>query len=469
MTKQTFSRRDFLQSSTLGLGWLAFSAIANGTSQATAATAATGRHFPSRAKRVIFLSMKGGPSHVDLLDYKPGLIKANGKTTDAAGKFGGAPLVGPVHPFSQQGESGLWMSNLMPHLARHADDLCIVNSMHTDIPNHSPAFVQLHTGSFQFVRPSLGAWTVYGLGSENENLPGFITLNPPADNGGVRNYGSAFLPSSTQGTRIGGSQLPALYAAFMKKEQTPGPPMKNIENDRLTRKEQRAQLDLIRGLNQRKLKRDVYQPQIEGMIESFELAFRMQAEVPDALDLRAESQATLDLYGIGQGSDAFARQCLLARRMAEAGVRFIEISSPVGWDHHALIKENLAKNCAQTDQPVAALLTDLKLRGMLDDTLVVWAGEFGRTPYMQGINGRDHNHKGFSIWMAGGGVKGGMNYGATDEIGYKAVENPMHIHDWHATMLHLLGIDHKRLTYNYGGRNFRLTETSGEVAKAIIA
>lgn len=469
MTKQAFSRRDFLQSSTLGLGWLAFSAIANGTSQATAATAATGRHFPPRAKRVIFLSMKGGPSHVDLLDYKPGLIKANGKTTDAAGKFGGAPLVGPVHPFSQQGESGLWMSNLMPHLARHADDLCIVNSMHTDIPNHSPAFVQLHTGSFQFVRPSLGAWTVYGLGSENENLPGFITLNPPADNGGVRNYGSAFLPSSTQGTRIGGSQLPALYAAFMKKEQTPGPPMKNIENDRLTRKEQRAQLDLIRGLNQRKLKRDVYQPQIEGMIESFELAFRMQAEVPDALDLRAESQATLDLYGIGQGSDAFARQCLLARRMAEAGVRFIEISSPVGWDHHALIKENLAKNCAQTDQPVAALLTDLKLRGMLDDTLVVWAGEFGRTPYMQGINGRDHNHKGFSIWMAGGGVKGGMNYGATDEIGYKAVENPMHIHDWHATMLHLLGIDHKRLTYNYGGRNFRLTETSGEVAKAIIA
>jgi hypothetical protein len=205
------------------------------------------------------------------------------------------------------------------------------------------------------------------------------------------------------------------------------------------------------------------------MIESFELAFRMQAEVPDALDLRAESQATLDLYGIGQGSDAFARQCLLARRMAEAGVRFIEISSPAGWDHHALIKENLAKNCAQTDQPVAALLTDLKLRGMLDDTLVVWAGEFGRTPYMQGINGRDHNHKGFSIWMAGGGVKGGMNYGATDEIGYKAVENPMHIHDWHATMLHLLGIDHKRLTYNYGGRNFRLTETSGEVAKAIVA
>ena len=465
MNPNPFSRRDFLQSSTLGLGWLAFSAIANGTPSG----AATGRHFPARAKRVIFLSMKGGPSHVDLLDYKPELIKADGKTTGLAAKFGGAPLVGPVHPFSQHGESGLWMTDLMPHLAKHADDLCIVNSMHTDIPNHSPAFVQMHTGSFQFVRPSLGAWTVYGLGTENENLPGFITLNPPADNGGARNYGSAFLPTICQGTRVGGSQLPALYAAFLKKEQAPGPPMKNIENGQLTRKEQRAQLDLIRGLNEHKLKKDVYQPQIEGMIESFELAFRMQAEVPEALDLLDESQSTLDLYGIGEGTDAFARQCLLARRMAEAGVRFIEISSPIGWDHHSLINENLAKNCGQTDRPVAALLTDLKQRNMLEDTLVVWAGEFGRTPYMQGINGRDHNHKGFSLWMAGGGVRGGMNYGATDEIGHKAVENPMHIHDWHATILHLLGIDHTRLTYNYGGRNFRLTETSGKVAKAILS
>ena len=462
MNLDPFSRRHFLQSSTLGLGWLAFSAIANSSSKALAAP---GLHFPARAKRVIFLSMKGGPSHVDLLDYKPDLIKSNGKSVD---KFGGAALVGPVHPFSQQGYSGLWMSDLMPHLAKHADDLCIINSMHTDIPNHSPAFVQMHTGSFQFVRPSLGAWTVYGLGTENENLPGFITLNPPADNGGARNYGSAFLPSITQGTRVGGSQLPGLYAAFLKKEQTPGPPMKNTENDSITRKEQRDQLDLIRGLNERKLQKDVYQPQIEGMIESFELAFRMQSEVPETLDLNGESQETLEMYGIGRGSDTFARQCLLARRMAEAGVRFIEISSPSDWDHHSLIDEGLAKNCALTDQPIGALLTDLKLRGMLNDTLVVWAGEFGRTPYMQGINGRDHNHRGFSIWMAGGGVKGGMNYGATDEIGYKAVEDPMHIHDWHATMLHLLGIDHKRLTYNYGGRDFRLTDTSGKVAEGIL-
>ncbi len=451
------TRRDFLQNSTLGLGWLAFSALAQKAQ-------AVGRHFPAKARRVIFLTMRGGPSHVDLFDYKPELIRANGEKHS-----GGAPLIGPVHPFSQKGESGLRMTDLMPRLAEHADDLCVINSMHTDLPNHAPAFVQMHTGSFQFVRPSLGAWTVYGLGTENENLPGFVTLNPPADNGGARNYGSAFLPSSTQGTRIGGSQLPGLYAALLKKEETPGPPMKNIGNDRLTTAEQRRQIDLIQGLNRHKLAKEIHQPQIEGMIESFELAFRMQSEVPDTLDLGVEPQSILDLYGIGQGKDAFARQCLLARRMAEAGVRFIEIASPVGWDHHTMLKKNLADNCGETDRPIAALLTDLKRRGMLRDTLVVWAGEFGRTPYMQGIDGRDHNHKGFSIWMAGGGVKGGVNYGATDEIGYKAVENPMHIHDWHATMLYLLGIDHKRLTYNYGGRDFRLTETEGKVAFGIVA
>lgn len=463
-------RRDFLRSSTLGLGWLAFSALAQKTAAAaTAAGGAPGPHFAPRAKRVIFLTMRGGPSHVDLFDYKPALLKANGKTVGETPKFGGAPLIGPVHPFSQRGKSGLWMTDFMPRLAEHADDLCVINSMHTDVPNHAPAFVQMHTGSFQFVRPSLGAWTLYGLGSANENLPGFVTLNPPADNGGARNYGSAFLPSMTQGTRIGGSQLPALYAAFLKKQETPGPPMKNISNEWLSRDEQRSQLDLLRGLNERKLAREGHQPRVEGMIESFELAFRMQTEVPGTLDLTQEPQSTLDLYGIGQGNDAFARQCLLARRMAEAGVRFIEIASPSDWDHHTMIRDNLAKTCGETDRAIAALLTDLKERGMLNDTLVVWAGEFGRTPYMQGIDGRDHNHKGFSIWMAGGGVKGGMNYGATDEIGYRAVKDPMHIHDWHATVLHLLGLDHKRLTYNYGGRDFRLTETAGKVAEKILA
>jgi len=327
----------------------------------------------------------------------------------------------------------------------------------------------MHTGSFQFVRPSLGAWTLYGLGTENAELPGFITLNPPADNGGAQNYGSAFLPAICQGTKIGGGQLPDLYAALLKRDEAPGPPMKNIANSSIPPHLQRAQLDLIRGLNEGKLARDVYNPEVEGAIESFELAFRMQAEVPEVLDLRSEPESVLKLYGIGQGKDQFARQCLLARRLAEAGVRFVEITSGVNWDHHNLLRDNLTKCCAATDRPIAALLTDLKSRGMLKDTLVVWAGEFGRTPYAQSGDGRDHNHKGYSIWMAGGGVKGGLTYGATDDIGYKAVVDPMHIHDWHATLLHLLGLDHTRLTFNYGGRNFRLTNVSGAVAHGIVA
>jgi hypothetical protein len=447
-----------------GVGWLAFAALA----QARSGLAAREPHFAPRAKRVIFLTMRGGPSHVDLFDYKPELIARNGKTASLGRDSSGAKLFGPVHPFAQFGQSGQWMTTLYPKLAKHADDLCIINSMHTDLPNHAQAFGQMHTGSFQFARPSIGAWTLYGLGTENENLPGFITLNPPADNGGAQNYGSAFLPAICQGTRIGGSQLPELYAALLKKDVVPGPPMKNIVSA-VPRELQRAQLDLIRGLNERKMEREGVLPEIEGAIASFELAFRMQSEIPDVLDLRSEPEHVLKLYGIGQGKDQFARQCLLARRMAEAGVRFIEIASPGNWDHHNRLRELLATNCAATDQPIAALLTDLKARGMLKDTLVVWAGEFGRTPYAQSGDGRDHNHKGYSIWMAGGGVKGGLRYGATDEVGYKAELNPMHIHDWHATILHLLGLDHTKLTFNYGGRNFRLTNVNGEVAKGIFA
>jgi len=448
-----------------GFGWLAFSALA----QAKSGIAAKAPHFAARAKRVIFLTMRGGPSHVDLFDHKPELIKRDGQTASLGRDSAGAKLFGPVYPLRQFGASGQWMTTLYPKLAQHADDLCIINSMHTDLPNHAQAFGQMHTGSFQFVRPSIGSWTLYGLGTENENLPGFITLNPPADNGGAQNYGSAFLPAICQGTRIGGSQLPELYAALMNKDAAPGPPMKNIANTDVPRDLQRAQIDLIRGLNERKLERDGFHPEIEGAIESFELAFRMQSEVPEVLDLRGEPLHILKLYGIGKGKDQFARQCLLARRMAEAGVRFIEIASPGNWDHHNRLRELLATNCASTDQPIAALLTDLKSRGMLKDTLVVWAGEFGRTPYAQSGDGRDHNHKGYSIWMAGGGVKGGLTHGATDEVGHKAALNPMHIHDWHATMLHLLGLDHTKLTYSYGGRNFRLTNIGGEVASGILA
>ena len=462
------SRRDALKSLSSGFGYLAFTALAHGAAAGSGATAAKTTHFAPRAKRVIFLCMRGGPSHVDLFDYKPELIKRSGEPASLSRDAVGAKLLGPVHPFKQHGKSGLWIADVYPQLAKHADDLCIINSMHTDLPNHAQAFGQMHTGSFQFVRPSLGAWTLYGLGTANANLPGFITLNPPADNGGARNYGSAFLPAACQGTKLGGGQLPDLYAALMKIDELPGPPMKNIANENLPRPLQRAQLDLIRGLNERKLAREPHQPEIEGAIESFELAFRMQDEVPGVLDMRSEPEHIRKLYGIGAGQDQFAKQCLLARRLAEAGVRFIEITSSVHWDHHNLLKDSLAKSCAATDQPIAALLTDLKQRDMLKDTLVIWAGEFGRTPYAQGFDGRDHNNKGYSIWMAGGGVRGGMAYGATDDFGHKAVTNPVHIHDWHATILHLLGLDHTKLTFNYGGRNFRLTNVYGNVVKDIF-
>ncbi|MEQ8786832.1 MAG: DUF1501 domain-containing protein [Pirellulaceae bacterium] len=476
------SRRTALKSLASGFGYLAFASLAHEAaakergeastaSDAKGALAAKSPHFAPRARRVIFLCMNGGPSHVDLFDYKPALNNNTGQATTIGRDRGGARLLGSPFKFRQHGESGLWMSEVMPHLAGQADELCVIRSMHTDLPNHSQAFLQMHTGSFQFVRPSVGAWTLYGLGSENQNLPGFVTINPPSDNGGARNYGSGFLPAVCQGTKIGGNRIPGFYAALLGKDQEPGPPLKNLENDLFSRDQQRRQLDLIRGLNAHKLERDVHHPEIEGAIESFELAFRMQDEVPGVLDLRDEPESIRKLYGVGEGlpTDRMARQCLMARRLAEAGVRFIEITAPTGWDHHFMIAEQLPKSCEATDQPVAALLADLKQRGLLDDTLVVWAGEFGRTPYGQSGSGRDHNNKGYTIWMAGGGVKGGHAHGATDEHGYQAVEQPVHIHDWHATVLHLLGLDHERLTFNYAGRDFRLTDVYGDVVKDILA
>lgn len=472
-----FSRRQALKSLSSGFGYLAFASLAQRASAGDTAPVSAGTlapkatHFPARAKRVIFLCMNGGPSHVDLFDYKPALNSQSGDATTIGRDRGGTKLLGSPFKFAQHGESGLWMSEVCPQLAKHADKLCVIRSMHTDLPNHSQAFTQMHTGSFQFVRPSVGAWTLYGLGSENENLPGFITLNPPADNGGARNYGSSFLPAICQGTKIGGNQIPAFYAALLGKDEEPGPPLKNIDNTRLSREQQRAQLNLIQSFDAAKLKRDVYHPEIEGAIESFELAFRMQDEVPEVLDLRTETEGTRNEYGIGQSlaTDRFGRQCLLARRLVEAGVRFVEITAPTSWDHHFQLKEKLTESCAITDRPVAALLADLEQRGMLEDTLVIWAGEFGRTPYGQSFSGRDHNNKGYTLWMAGGGVKGGLAYGATDEFGYEAVEQPVHIHDWHATVLHLLGLDHERLTFNYGGRDFRLTDVYGNVVKEVLA
>lgn len=457
----TFSRRAALKAASSGFGYLAFSALAAQENKNPLGVKAP--HFPAKAKRVIYLCMRGAPSHVDTFDYKPKLNEISGKDSD----FGGAYLGSPWE-FKQHGQSGLQISSLFPELSKQADDLCLLRGMHCDQPNHSQATAQTHTGSFQFVRPSMGAWTLYGLGTENQNLPGFIIMNPPP--GGAQNYGSSFLPAIYQGTPIGSSQRAGGGGMGRRGGgDTPeAPKFPNIENSKLDPELQRVQLDLLQGLNRRKLERDVHQPQVEGMIESLELAFRMQAEMPDVMDFSAESAATLAMYGIGETqTDDFGKQCLLARRMSEAGVRFIELSS-TGWDHHTNLKEEMEDHCAQVDKPIAALLKDLKQRDLLKDTLVIWGGEFGRTPHGQNGDGRDHNQKGYTTWMAGGGVKGGFSYGATDELGYEAVEGRMHIHDWHATILHLLGFDHEKLTYPYAGRDFRLTDVHGQVAKEIL-
>ncbi len=465
-----YSRRDALKSLWAGFGYTAFAGLA---AQAAAKEAAAKAgplspkdpHFAPRAKHVIFLCMNGGPSHVDTFDYKPELQASNGKSVANRGRGGYAKLLSSPWKFSQHGKSGLWISELFPETAKHADDICLVRSMQTDLPAHPQAFLQMHTGSFQFVRPSLGAWTLYGLGTENDNLPGFITLNPPLNNGGPQNFGSAFLPAIYQGTRIGAD---AGFGGGGRFGGGGDAKMPNISNSKLGRDGQRAQLDFIQTLNQERLYNDQVNPQVEGVIESYELAFRMQSEVPEVMDLSKETEATKKMYGIGSGNDSFARSCLLARCMVEAGVRFVEVGSG-GWDQHRNLKADLATRCDSVDQPAAALLADLKQRGLLKDTLVIWGGEFGRTPYAQGDDGRDHNNKGFTMWMAGGGVKGGLSYGSTDEYGAEAVENKVHIHDFHATILHLMGLDHEKLTYKYAGRDFRLTDVHGDVVKDILA
>lgn len=452
-----FSRRAALQTMSSGFGYLAFSALSTmAAEKAGNPLAPRAPHFTPRAKRVIFLAMQGGPSHVDTFDHKPQLTRDNGKPSSR----GNAALLGSPFEFAPRGQSGLMISSLFPHLAGHADDLCLINSMHTDLPNHPQATTQMHTGNFQFVRPSLGAWTLYGLGTENDSLPGFVTLAPP---NGAQNYGSAFLPAIYQGTPLG-REVRNRFA-----RGTSSAPMSNLSNPKLSSELQRVQLDFVNGLNRAKLAQEQHHPEVEGVIESFELAFRMQDEVPQVLDLSSEPESVKKLYGLDEEpTGAFARQCLSARRLAEAGVRFIQVNHG-NWDHHRNLKDGLERNCAEIDKPIAGLIADLKERDLLKDTLIVWAGEFGRTPHGQTGNGRDHNNKGYSIWMAGGGVKGGLRYGSTDDHGYQAVEDKMHIHDWHATILHLLGLDHERLTYRYAGRDFRLTDVHGSVAKGILA
>jgi hypothetical protein len=470
------TRRDFLKHTSNGFGYLALAALAQQDALRAVGTAGVGPlspknpHFAAKAKRVIFLCMQGGPSHVDTFDYKPKLQKDAGKgAPSAAGRYGKADLLASQWEFKKHGRSGLYVSSLFPNVAKHADELCVLNSMATDVPAHPQAFTQMHTGSTQFVRPSLGSWTVYGLGTTNENLPGYVTLSPPPQS--ARAFGSAFLPAVYQATKVGGAQLPGAFAQFAGRRGGSGsaPTVANIKNDRLSPDLQRTQLDLIQSLNKDQLKREGASDEIDGVIESYELAFRMQGEVPHVLDLSKETAATKALYGIDEGStDNFGKQCLMARKLVEAGVRFVEVSFG-NWDQHRNLKADLEKNCGAIDKPIDGLLTDLKQRGLLKDTLVIWGGEFGRTPHSQGDDGRDHNNKGFSMWMAGGGVKGGMNYGATDDYGYEAVINKMHIHDWHATVLHLMGLDHEKLTFKYAGRDFRLTDVYGTVAKEILA
>ena len=470
------SRRKFLQTTGCGFGWVALSAMCTEQAWATKNPLAPRvPHFTPRIRRVIFMWMDGGPSQVDMFDFKPRLLKESGETLPY--KLPGnrsmpgvvaSRLMGSISSFQHQGESGLLMTDMLPHLAGHADELCVLRGMQCDSEAHAPATMQLHTGATQLIRPSMGAWVAYGLGTENQNLPAFMTICPKlaGDNGSAQLFGNAFLPAAYQGTPLGGA------------EGAKSAGIRYLEDSSLPRHLQRRQIDLIQEMNRGHLRKLQSDRRMEGVIEAFELAFRMQSEAPDLIDLSSESKATRDLYGIDQeGTDDFGRQCLLTRRFAEAGVRFIQITDN-GWDHHGKIRAELPKRCYAVDKPIAALITDLKARGLFDDTLLVWSGEFGRTPHFQDLSdgkdgaddyGRGHNPYGFCAWLAGGGVRGGKVHGVTDEYGFQAVDQKVHIHDLHATILHLLGLDHEQLTYRYSGRDFRLTDVYGRVVKEILA
>ena len=468
------SRRQLLKTSAAGFGHLALTALLGHESRANEESpsvaldplAAKQPHFPARAKRIVFLFMKGGPSHVDTFDPKPLLTRDHGKPAPfelPKVLFGKAEnLLKSPWKFRQYGESGLPVSDLFPNVAKHIDDLCILRSVHGTNPAHGGALLKLHTGSDQFVRPSMGSWVTYGLGTENQDLPAFVTICPTLAHGGANNWGSAFLPAYCQGTPIGNASASAAKAT-----------VKHIDNSRIGSSQQRRQLDLIAAMNRDHMQTAGHDQALEGRLNSFELAYRMQGVMPEVQDLSRETEATRHLYAIDDPvTENFGRQCLMARRFLERGVRFVQVThsdSEVQWDQHGNLYHGHTKNAAEVDKPIAGFLTDLKSRGLLDDTLVLWGGEFGRTPTAQGTDGRDHNPHGFTMWMAGGGVKGGFAYGATDDYGYYAVENKMHVNDLHATILHLLGLNHERLTFRYAGRDFRLTDIAGQVATDILA
>jgi hypothetical protein len=466
-----FSRRQALKSLACGFGYLALAGLTN-TAAASNPLASRAGHHPARAKRVIFLFMQGGPSHVDTFDYKPRLARDDGQmmSFDDARTFARTRTVAnhrvmkSLWRFRQHGQTGQYVSELFPHIAQHVDDLCFLQGMHTEGIAHGPATLFMHTGSINLVRPSIGSWVTYGLGTENENLPGFVTICPSMGNGGPRNWSNAFLPTAHQGTAVGRAGMPATDARI-----------RNLTNAQITPTEQRRQYDLLQQLNAEQLRRAPGDSELEAVIGSFELAYRMQNHAPGTLDLSRETAQTLSLYGIGErATDNFGRQCLMARRLAEAGVRYIQINygdntDNPAWDQHSNLPKH-ADHALAVDKPVAGLLADLKRRGLLEDTLVWWGGEFGRTPYAErNGTGRDHNPGGFTVFLAGGGIKPGITHGATDEFGHHAIQDKVHMHDLHATLLHQLGLDHTRLTYRYAGRNFRLTDVAGRVVSEILA
>jgi hypothetical protein len=464
------TRRDMLLRCASGFGAVALAALLAEDGRAAAGPDSAPlrvRHHPARARNVVFLYMDGGPSQVDTFDHKPLLEKFHGRDPHSVFKVEptqfnnvGRVMASPWK-FRRHGQSGLWVSDLLPHLAECADELCFIRSMTSKFPEHTSANYFLHTGSGFQGRPSMGAWLSYGLGSENRDLPGFVVLNGgliPV--GGLDNFNSGFLPAAYQGSVF----------------RATNPPVANIDRREASAGRQRAKLDLMKQLDAEAQARTGAVDAVESAIANYETAYRMQTAVPELMDIRGETAATRRLYGLESTyapTRIYGTQCLIARRLVERGARFLELTCPqVGgdrWDQHGQLKQGHENNARAVDQPIAALLRDLKGRGLLDETLVVWAGEFGRTPFAQGGDGRDHNQFGFTVWLAGGGIKKGFAYGETDEWGYKVVQDKLEIHDLHATMLHLLGIDHKRLTFRFGGRDMRLTDVHGEVVKDVLA
>jgi hypothetical protein len=466
------TRRQALKLAACGFGHLALAGLAAEQAPAADLLAPKKPHHKAKAKRVIFLFMQGGVSHVDSFDYKPRLDRDDGKrlSFDDARVIANTGMRGssqrvmkPLWKFTKHGECGRWASTLFPQMNKHVDELCFIHSMHTEGVAHGPATLFLHCGSTNFIRPSVGSWVLYGLGSENRNLPGFVSIAPSSGNGGPRNYGNAFLPAAYQGTPLGRAGGPASEATI-----------RNLSNSRLSPAAQRKQLDLLKAINAEQMKKSPGDGDLDAVLQSYELGWKMQRNAPDVLDLSKESAATKKLYGIGEkATDTYGRQCLMARRLVEAGVRYVQVtygdnSANPAWDQHSNLPKH-GDHARAVDQPIAGLLTDLKKRGLLDEVIVWWGGEFGRTPYAEkNGTGRDHNPGGFTVWLAGGGFEKGCAHGVTDEFGAAAAEKKVHVHDLHATILHQLGLDHEKLTYRYSGRDFRLTDVAGRVVKEVV-